>query len=51
VQQPQGAAWDPSASDEDIFTATQTQFRDEPGFSPIERYYQTRRETLQGRQA
>jgi catechol 2,3-dioxygenase len=38
VQQPQLRGWDPSKSNADVLAAVEAEFRDEPGFMPMEEY-------------
>ncbi len=38
VQQPQVNFWDPSQSTDEVLTGVESNFADEPGFSPIEHY-------------
>ena len=42
VRQPQGGAWDPAASDEDIHRQTRQAFAAADGFGPIADYYRQR---------
>lgn len=38
VQQPQVRAWDPSKSDDEVLASVEADFRNEPGFMPMEQY-------------
>ena len=49
VAQPQGKTWDPTSSDAEILAWTTENFKDQPGFGPIEDYYELRRAELSER--
>lgn len=49
VRQPQGGAWDPTASDENIHHETQQAFATADGFGPIADYYHERANHLAAR--
>ena len=51
VRQPQGGAWDPAASQQEIHRATRDAFATADGFGPIADYYRQRAEHLAEREA
>ena len=46
VRQPQGKAWDPAWSDEELLAWTEREFSDQPEFGPIDEYYARRAKEL-----
>jgi len=49
VQQPQGKSWDREKTNDEIVEETRKAFETEPGFGPIEEFYETRAKELRGR--
>ena len=47
VAQPQARPWDIEASNEEVARWTKTTFENEPGFGPIDEFYQTRARELE----
>ena len=50
VRQPQGGAWDPAASSEDVHATTRDAYAVSDGFGPIEDYYRQRAAHLKARE-
>lgn len=46
VRQPQAKTWDVATSEADLRRQTEEQFRNEPGFAPIEEFYAAHRRRL-----
>jgi catechol 2,3-dioxygenase len=46
VRQPQAKPWDLSLTEEELRRQTEEQFRDEPGFQPIDKFYAQHRRRL-----